>query len=269
MKKFGNEMMECPRGGKPHPGCERDEGFGGPGMGPGGPGMNPERMGPGGPGMGPARKGPGVRPFPGGPADSFGPGGPASGEPGFPPREGFGHPGCGPHGGPGGPHGGPRCGGPRRAPRPRGKITESPRYQKDDVNGKLVTLLRVLGHVGHHMDAKGGQGRVLSLLKEGEMTQRELTEKLGIQPGSASEIIGKLEKGGCLIRTPSLTDRRTADISLTEEGARRAEEHIARTQARREEMFSALTDEEKANLLQLLEKLYADWEEKRPPNGAE
>ena len=240
MKRFDSERMDGPRGGMPRPGCERGEGFAHPGM-------IPERMGPGGPPMG------------------FRPGGP-SGEPGCPPREGFGGPGGGPHGpgGPGGPHG---CG-PKRAPHPRGKITESARYQADDVNGKLVTMLRVLGHVGHNMDAKGGQGRVLSLLKEeGETTQRELTEKLGIQPGSASEIIGKLEKGGFLIRTPSLTDRRTADISLTAEGAARAEEHLVRTQARREAMFSALTDEEKTRLLELLEKLYADWEEKRPPHG--
>lgn len=249
MKKFGHDMMERPCGGQPHPGCERGEGIGHPGVGP-------ERMGPG-----------GRPPFPGGAPEGFRPGGP-SGEPGFPPREGFGGPGCGPHGpgGPGGPHG---CG-PRRAPRPRGRVTESPRYQADDVNGKLVTMLRVLGHAGHHMDGSGGQGRVLSLLKEeGEMTQRELTGKLGIQPGSASEIIGKLEKGGFLIRTPSLTDRRTADVSLTAEGTARAEEHLDRTQARREAMFAALTDEEKASLLQLLEKLYADWEEKRSPNGGE
>ena len=247
MKKFGNEMMEDPRGFQPHPGCERGEAF--------------DR-----PGMGPQRMGPGVRPFPGGPSGSFGPGGPASGEPGRPcggPRGPVGPGGCAPHGGPGG-H--PGCG-PRRAPRPRGKLTENPRYQADDVNGKLVALLRALGHAGHRMDDKGGQGRVLSLLKEGEMTQRELTEKLGIQPGSASEIVGKLEKGGFLIRTPGLTDRRTADVSLTAEGAARAEEHLARTQARREAMFAALTEEEKGKLLELLEKLYADWEEKRPPHG--
>ena len=230
MKRFGMEGMECPRGDLPRPGHGWGESFG----------------------------------RPGGPPMGFRPGGP-SGEPGFPPREGCGHPGGGPFG-PGGPHGG----GPRRAPHPRGKITESARYQADDVNGKLAVMLRVLGHGGHRMDGKCGQGRVLSLLKEeGEMTQRELTEKLGIQPGSASEIIGKLEKGGCLIRTPSLTDRRTADISLTAEGAARAEEHLRRTQARREEMFSALTDGEKEQLLALLEKLYADWEEKRPPHGGE
>ena len=237
MKRFENERMECPHGDMPRPGCERGD-FGHPG------------------GI-PERKRPGVPPM------GFRPGAP-SGEPSFPPREGFGHP-VGPFG-PGGPH----DGGPRRAPRPHGKITESPRYQADDVNGKLAVMLRVLGHGGHRMDGKGGQGRVLSLLKEeGEMTQRELTEKLGIQPGSASEIIGKLEKGGCLIRTPSLTDRRTADISLTAEGAARAEEHLSRAQARREAMFSALSDEEKEQLLALLEKLYADWEEKRPPHGGE
>lgn len=145
---------------------------------------------------------------------------------------------------------------------------ESPRYQSDDVNGKLLTMLRVLGRGGHHMEGKGGQGRVLALLKEeGEMTQRELTEKLGIQPGSASEIIGKLEKAGYLIRTPGLADRRTADVSLTEAGAAMAAEYADKAQARKEEMLSALTEEEKDQMLSLLEKLYSDWEKKRPEQG--
>ena len=170
----------------------------------------------------------------------------------------------GPHGpGEHGPHGH------RRPPHPHGNITESPRYQADDVNGKLLALFRAAGHAGHHMDAGGGQGRILSILKEeGEMTQRELTEKLGIQPGSASEIIGKLEKAGMLVRTPSLTDRRTADISLTTAGAARAGEAAEKAQARRETMFAALTEEEKTQLLALMEKLYASWEETRREHRA-
>lgn len=147
---------------------------------------------------------------------------------------------------------------------PRGKLTDSPRYIRENVNGKLLAMIRVLGHAGHRMDGKGGQNRVLSVLKDGgEMTQRELTEQLGIQPGSASEIIGKLEAAGYLIRTPSPADRRTADVSLTEAGAARAAAAEERMQARREEMFAALTEEEKDQLLALLERLYASWEEKR------
>jgi len=132
------------------------------------------------------------------------------------------------------------------------------------VNGKLLTMLRVLEHEGRFVDKNGGQGRILAMLKkEGKMTQRALTEKLGIQPGSASEILGKLEKGGYLIRKPGESDRRTADVSLTEEGSRREEEASARAKARREEMFSDLSPEEKEQLLGLLEKLYGSWREKR------
>lgn len=221
----------------------------------------------------------------------------ARGPQGHIPREGDGH---GPHGqgpcrrdghgpfghGPGemnerGPHGpGPRAmagHGPRgrdgngmprhdppRLPRPRGRITESGRYQADDVNGKLQAMLWALEHASRAVTERGGQGRVLSILKaEGEMTQRELTERLGIQPGSASEIISKLERAGFLVRTPSLSDRRTADISLTEAGAARAAEAAARAQSRREEMFSALTEEEKRQLLTLMEKVYVSWEGQR------
>lgn len=242
-----------------HPGCMQGEGFIHPGAAP-------EKAGPA-----------GHCPPPPGRPGQFPPCGPASQEParfgpGAPHAPGprGAHPAApGPHGpaphGPA-PHGfAPHGPAPRR---PQGKLTENPRYAAEDVNGKLLTLLRVLGHMGHHLDVRGGQGRILSILKEnGEMTQRELTEQLGIQPGSASEIIGKLEKAGLLIRTPNPTDRRTADISLTEAGAARAAEAEAKTKDRREELMDALTEDEKAALLPMLEKLCAAWEDKRPAPG--
>ncbi len=103
-------------------------------------------------------------------------------------------------------------------------------YEQEDVNGKLV------------------------------ITQRELTERLGIQPGSASEVIAKLENAVFLIRTESESDRRTVDVILTKEGSRQAEEAKAQREGRHGEMFSALSQEEKAQLLGLLEKVNADWE---------
>ena len=224
------------------PGCERGETFARTGQ-------LPERKGRGGHDLPPEMPG------------QFRHYGPASHEP----HE---HGPCGPGG-----HGprGSREHGPHgpRPHHPHGSITDSPRYQAEDVNGKLLALFRAAGHAGHHMDAGGGQGRILSILKEeGEMTQRALTERLGIQPGSASEIIGKLEKAGMLVRTPSLTDRRTADISLTTAGAARAGEAAEKAQSRRETMFAALTEEEKNELLALTEKLYTSWEEARREHRA-
>lgn len=136
------------------------------------------------------------------------------------------------------------------------------RYRQEDVNGRLVFSLLDIGHTMRSLyEGRGSQRRILIVLSEtGAITQRELTERLGIQPGSASEVIAKLENAGLVTRTPSKTDRRTADISLTEEGVRQAEEARKQRVQRHVEMFSALTEEEKARLLALLEKVNSDWE---------
>ena len=90
------------------------------------------------------------------------------------------------------------------------------------------------------------------------MTQRQLTEKLGIQPGSVSEVIGKLERTGYVTRSENAEDRRTADIHLTQAGRERAEVK----EQEKPELFSALSEEEKSQLLTLLERLRGDWQER-------
>ncbi len=132
------------------------------------------------------------------------------------------------------------------------------------MDNKLMAMLRELRHLGRlGFDGKGGQGRIVSMLsKDGPMTQRELTDRLGIQPGSASEILGKLERAGQIARTQNETDRRTVDIALTEAGRAKAEEVAAEREAQVHEMFSVLTEEEKASLLAALEKLNKVWLER-------
>ncbi len=127
-------------------------------------------------------------------------------------------------------------------------------------------MIRALGHASRfHFDGRGGQNRALHILREdGTMTQRELTERLGIQPGSASELVGKLERAGLIRRTPSDTDRRTADIALTEAGLARREEGAGQEREARRALFAALSEEEKTTLLALLEKLHAAWRELLP-----
>lgn len=68
------------------------------------------------------------------------------------------------------------------------------RYHSLDTNNKLIWNFRDIGHIlRHNYEGKGSQKRVLMILKEvTSITQRDLTERLGIQPGSASEVIGKL-----------------------------------------------------------------------------
>lgn len=135
-------------------------------------------------------------------------------------------------------------------------------YLAENVNGRLVINLRDISHTMRFLyEGKGSQKRILMVLNDaGTITQRELTAELGIQPGSASEVIAKLERNGLVERALSSEDHRTADVSLTEEGKRQAEAALEQRIQRHEEMLSTLTQEEKEQLLALLEKVNADWQ---------
>lgn len=138
------------------------------------------------------------------------------------------------------------------------------REMNQDINDRLVMNLRDLSHTMRGLyEGRGSQKRILIVLSEiGPVTQRELTQRLGIQPGSASEVIAKLEGAGLITRTESAEDRRTVDIALTGEGKRQAEEAKSQRTQRHVEMFSALSEEEKTHLLALLEKVNGAWEER-------
>ena len=133
-----------------------------------------------------------------------------------------------------------------------------------DINDRLIISLRDLHHIMRSLyEGKASQKRILIILNEsGEITQRYLTERLGIQPGSASEILSKLEGSGWIVRTQNESDRRTTDISLTDSGRKIAEEALRQRRERHEEMFSCLSEREKQELLSLLEKVRCDWKER-------
>ena len=144
-------------------------------------------------------------------------------------------------------------------------------YQSADTNGKLIINLRDVGHMMRGLyEGRGSQQRVLIVLNEmgGSVTQRMLTERLQIQSGSASEVIGKLESAGYIVRTASEADRRNVEVALTEKGREAAEEAKRQRERRHEEMFLCLSETEKEELLVLLEKLSSDWEKRFPSSGA-
>lgn len=134
-------------------------------------------------------------------------------------------------------------------------------YLAADTNGRLIINLRELSHMMRMLyEGKASQKRILIILNEtGNITQKDLTDRLGIQPGSASEILSKLESAGWILRTQNEGDRRTTDISLTDIGRELAKEASAQRKERHEEMFSCLSEEEKQQLLSLLERVRTDW----------
>ena len=103
-------------------------------------------------------------------------------------------------------------------------------YDAADINDKLIINFRDLGHMMHFLyEGKASQKRILIILNEsGTITQRDLTERLGIQPGSASEILSKLENSGLIIRIQNEDDRRTTNICLTDAGRKLAAEPLRR-----------------------------------------
>lgn len=126
-----------------------------------------------------------------------------------------------------------------------------------------MNLLDIKHTMRYLYEGRGSQKSILILLHDVKMiTQRELTKRLGIQPGSASEVLTKLENAGLIMRTTSEEDRRTANITLTENGKQMADEAANQRTERHREMFSCLTENERTEFLALLEKINADWDQR-------
>lgn len=145
------------------------------------------------------------------------------------------------------------------------------RYHLLDKNNKLIWNFRDIGHTMRHIsEGKGSQKRILIILKESDgITQSELTRRLGIQSGSASEVLGKLETSGLIMRKVSDTDKRTTDVRLTEAGQKAASEACRQREERHRQMFACLTDEEKETLLSFLERINTAWDQQYRENGME
>ena len=144
-------------------------------------------------------------------------------------------------------------------------------YKAADDNDKIILNFLNINRTLHFLyEGKASQKRILIILSEvGAITQQRLTERLGIMPGSASEILAKLEKSGLITRTENPDDRRTANITLTAEGHALAEESLKQRQNRHKEMLSCLSKDEKKELLSLLEKINTDWEERYKGSNSE
>lgn len=135
--------------------------------------------------------------------------------------------------------------------------------------GEMNTAERLsvlLVRCGQKLGSRGAgqtQGRILKILYlHGPMTQKELQDKLAIQPGSMSEIAAKLEHRGLILRQKDQTDKRKIFLSLTEAG--RADVEAFRAHKKASKRFDALSPEEQASLQAMLETLLDSWEQNPP-----
>ena len=90
--------------------------------------------------------------------------------------------------------------------------------------------------------------------------QKELAEMMHVNPSSMSEFINKLEDDGYIVRNVDPEDKRATLIALTEKGSARAAEIRDEREARFNDLFGALTEEEKIQLNDLLGKIIGNRE---------
>ncbi len=129
----------------------------------------------------------------------------------------------------------------------------------------LQELLIRCGYIAERKSGRQrGQNRILGILLENpKMSQRALQERLGIEPGSLSEILAKLEEKGFLVKEKD-EDRRKMILRLTDAGKAAAEaEKTEGSKPRAEEIFLALSLEEQEQLKEMLRRLLTQWRMER------
>ena len=141
-------------------------------------------------------------------------------------------------------------------------------------------LYKKLGHIGRlthlwaaqqrertsprRIDTTRGQGRILAALKlKDGIATRELAYVLGIRVPSLNEALSKLENAGHIVREPDPRDRRVQLITLTDSG-RALTGQLGEGEPESDNIFEVLTEQERTNLSDYLDKLIARMHEDLP-----
>lgn len=109
---------------------------------------------------------------------------------------------------------------------------------------------------------KRGQGALLRTLLEmdGATTQRELCAKLGLNRKALKDVVRKAQRND-YVTIEDAEDKKTYVVKLTDEGHAVAEKHEKAQDKIAEEILSVLTDEERAQLDAINEKLIVSLKE--------
>lgn len=140
-----------------------------------------------------------------------------------------------------------------------------------NMNNDLMSLLYQSSHFLHHRKGgKRGQRRILTLLAQNPgISQKELQDRLGIESGSMSELVIKLEHKGLITRTKDEADKRMSNLTITDLGLELSKELEDLASADEKLLLGSLDAGEQEQLKLLLSKLVTSWEEaeKLPEDG--
>ncbi len=113
------------------------------------------------------------------------------------------------------------------------------------LNGALSSL----GLTARHF------GVMLLMHRDNVTTQKDLVARLITDKTAMVRIIDDLDRLGCLTRTPSTRDRRMSHLHLTAHGVELFHAAERRTERVAEALFAVLSDEERALLENMLDRV--------------
>ena len=100
-------------------------------------------------------------------------------------------------------------------------------------------------------------GLLSVVLDEPGCDQITLAEKLGIDRTNIADVIRRLERRGWIKRTTNATDRRMRSVSLTDQGRMFVSRTHTKMQRAQERLLSPLNEKERAEFVNLLQRLVA------------
>ncbi|KGG80794.1 MarR family winged helix-turn-helix transcriptional regulator [Caloranaerobacter azorensis] len=98
------------------------------------------------------------------------------------------------------------------------------------------------------------------LIKEGDLTIGEISEKLALAYSTITDLVDRMEKNGLVVRVRDDKDRRVVRIKVLDKGFEILQKVLNRRIDYLEKMLSSFTEEEKSSLVKNLEKLYISME---------
>lgn len=135
---------------------------------------------------------------------------------------------------------------------------------------ELVELFHDVARISHQREVRNndalahgsGQSRcLLTISGLGPVSQRRLAAILGIRSASLSELLGKMETRGWIVRTPHPEDGRTYMVALTEEGKAEAMRRRSAGNGASGELLAALTKTQREQFGEILAAIKRHYQE--------
>ncbi|HEX4206312.1 MAG TPA: MarR family transcriptional regulator [Ktedonobacteraceae bacterium] len=144
--------------------------------------------------------------------------------------------------------------------------------RQNEIDTHLLSLLRLLFLSERLTEARlcrafkevgysAAHWRVLSQLvpADAPLSLGALAERLGFVKSNVTQLIDRMEAEGLVSRLPDPSDRRAVLAQVTEEGLRRYRAGMQTLQVVEQELLEEFTQQERVQLLDLLERLTTRW----------